>query len=256
MNILGHLYVASKTLNSLNPLIIAGSEIPDFVPFIPNSTFSFEEIHESGDKFLSFLKRNHPKEIALALSMMTHSVKFGVDSFNRDIDTWLIGNKEELKREYASKIVDCSGISFDTAIKSRMHNYLWTGIDIYLLKKDKRFIEEIKKFYKDINYSQISKLLATGFRKEESTVYKEVEYFFSSIDLSNLNTIKDYVKIWKAFSSGLPERDNVNISKTENFLEEIYEEFEDKWENILNDVLNYTKKKMSDYISLKKGIYG
>ncbi len=35
-----------------------GSYLPDIVPFVPNSVFEFEEIHEGGEKFLDFLDQH------------------------------------------------------------------------------------------------------------------------------------------------------------------------------------------------------
>ena len=54
MNVLGHPYVAYRVFGRLDEWIVAGSWLPDLVPFVPDSVFEFEEIHESGERFLKF----------------------------------------------------------------------------------------------------------------------------------------------------------------------------------------------------------
>lgn len=140
MNILGHNYIAFRVIGHLNELTIAGSEIPDLVPFVPDSVFTFEEIHESGDDLLRFLDATYPEKRDLAISMMCHSVKFGADAFNSDIDTWLIGDDDKLKKSLATKIADCASIPYEVAYHNRLHNYLWGGLDVYLMNLEKGFV--------------------------------------------------------------------------------------------------------------------
>ena len=94
MNILGHNYMAKLVLNKYNPNIAAGCHLPDLVPFLKGSTLSFEEIHESPEQVYVYHDKNDNSAIDLALGLMTHSVKFGADKFNRDIDIWLLETQE------------------------------------------------------------------------------------------------------------------------------------------------------------------
>jgi len=135
MNILGHAYVAVKALSGKKSLLITGSLLPETSPFILNNPFTWKEIHESGDKFLKFLDSHYPDKRDLALGIMAHSVKYGADKYNRDIEKWLLKDNLKLKRKLALRIVDCSSISLKVAEEARMHNYLWGGVDVFLLQK-------------------------------------------------------------------------------------------------------------------------
>ncbi len=70
INYFGHTWVAFQAIKRHDPYLLAGSHIPDLVPYVTNSVFTFDEIHESGDSLYQFLKENHPGCINLALGIL------------------------------------------------------------------------------------------------------------------------------------------------------------------------------------------
>lgn len=248
MNILGHAYVAFKVTGRLNKYLVAGSHVPDLVPFVPDSVFSFEEIHESGDKFLKFLEEKHPYARDLALGMMVHSVKYGADKFNRAIEEWLLADNEESRSELAREIVDCSGVNLEVARKGRIHNYLWAGIDFYLLKKQRQFVGDLAETHRLINREEIASLLAEGFRKEEKEVKRMVDYLLKPTRPELLTSLEGLVEIWKKFLAVLPEKDAVNETKTIWLFGKIYLLFENQWEKILLEVVTDVKKRLGSFL--------
>lgn len=251
MNILGHPFVAYKVIGKMDKYVAAGADINDMVPFVPNSTFTFKEIHESPEIFLKCLDKKHPEKRHLALAMMSHSVKFGADKFNRTIVEWLLGNNKELTNNFALKISDLSKITFKQGRKSRLHNYLWSGADIHILKNHPKFVEETIKAYEGVDLEEISELLAECFSKQKDLVLKDLKYLFSPLETEgyeNLKSVNGLVKLWKPIMAGLPEKDNVDEKKCFMLFNEIYKQFQSQWEKIIGKVVKDTKKRMEPYL--------
>lgn len=246
MNFLGHAYVAYKTTGRLNQYLLAGSYLPDLVPFVPHSVFGFEEMHEGGEKLLKFLKKNSFYAQDLAIGMISHSSKLGADKFNREIENWLL--EEKTKRKLALKIVGCSEVSFEVAFQWRVHNYLWAGIEIYLLRKNFQFVQKIADLYPEINNKKISLILSNCFQKEPKAVQRMVDYHFGAIDPIGLLSLNGLVKIWRKGMAGLPEKDNIDEIKTRQLFEEIYTSFENQWQGILEKVIDQTKINLENFL--------
>lgn len=180
--------------------------------------------------------------------MMAHSVKYGVDKFNREIDQWLLKMRPKLAGSLAKKIVGCSGVTFEVTQKGRMHNYLWTGIDLYLLDSERAFVKKLADVHKKIDREEIASLLAEGFGKKPREVKRMLTYFFASIKPEYLLSINGLVKIWKKALAGLPEKDQVDEKKTARLFEEIYGLFKNQWEGILHRVIEDVKLRMSPFL--------
>jgi len=133
MNLIGHPYIAGKLFKSLNWYHIAGSYLPDIVPFVTTTTFSFEEIHEGGEKLYRYLIDEDPTAIGLAQGMLAHGVTYGADKFSRSLENRFAGQRR--------KIVDLilaatPNLTRQQADQSRFHNFLWWGIDVLIMKNE------------------------------------------------------------------------------------------------------------------------
>ena len=225
------------------------SPAPDIFPFASTTVFSFEEIHEGGEAVLSFLKRNYPKKTDLAIGMISHSVKYGADKFNSEIEDWLLTEKPDLKKELVKKIVNCSLLDTETAGKARLHNYLWTGVDLYILKNEKLFMDKLLIAHSEIKIDEVSDVLAKTFSKDEEkvkkTVFSILEPFYPP---KTICSISGLVKIWKKAMAGLPEKDKIDEEKTIELFDEIYYHFENQWEEILNKVIKDVQLRMKKFI--------
>ena len=71
--------------------------------------------------------------------MLLHGAKYGADGFNHQIEDWLLKNNDSLRNQLAEEIVNCSSVTIEVARKWRMHNYLWCGFDLYILKFQSNF---------------------------------------------------------------------------------------------------------------------
>jgi len=233
--------LACKVVGRIDWRLIAGSHLPDLVPFVPGSVFSFEEIHESGDRFLKFLDKNYPEKRDLALGMMTHSVKFGADRFNREIEQWLLGNDERARGELVKKITACSGVV-------RIHNYLWAGLDVYLLKKHFQTVKKIAKVHSEIDQKEIADLLVAWSGKDRSEVKRMIDYFFTPLRPPLFTSLPGLVEIWKGALAGLPEKDEVDEEKTILLFEEIYKDYQGEWGAILEKVTNKVKENLAVFV--------
>lgn len=247
MNVLGHPYVAWKVVGRLNKYLVAGSHLPDLVPFVPNSIFSFEEIHESPEKVLRFLEKKYPYARDLALGMMTHSVKFGADKFSREIEEWLLADNTNLRNELLQDILDSTGVGLETA-KKLLHNYLWCGVDVHLLKAKLELVRDLAETHQLIDLEETSRILSECFKKDEKEVRRMVDYFFLPLKPGQLVSVKGLVEIWKKHAAGLKEKIVVDEEKTLQLAEKIYALFEDRWEGILEKVVIGTKKNLKPFI--------
>ncbi len=246
MNYEGHSWVALKTTNRQDSLLIAGSHLPDLVPFVPNSVFTFEQIHESGDLLLDFLRKAHPDKISLALGIISHSVKFGADKFNPEIEK-LLKLDERSAEELAHLISEASVVSYETARGARMHNFLWTGIELYL-SKNKPFVHDLEQLNQGINYQEVTQLLSEFFHLDESLVYQEIESFLRK----TARAAKDQFELaaqWRDVADGLLEKDNVDINKAAALIVYIYDKFANQWEGLLNQVTAAVKRNMAQFLN-------
>lgn len=248
MNLLGHEYVAASVIGHNSPWLVAGSELPDLVPFVPQSVFSFSEIHEGLAALLPFVRKEAPFAEDLILGALAHSVAYGADAFNSQIAEWLLGSNDALRQELARDIVNCSGVSYEVALKNRLHNYLWIGIDLYLLKNKPAFIKEFRANFSQIDFPRVISLLAKGFQKDESEVGQAVNYYFSHITLERLTSFAGFVAIWQEVMAGLSEKDVIDVEKTKVLFEKIYTLFENEWGTILERVIADVRSRMAPFL--------
>src|SRR3989344_1255244 len=249
MNTLGHTYIAFKVVGKLNELVIIGSHINDLVPFIPDSIFSWEEIHESPEKVYSFVKEKYPEMLDFPVAMMTHSVKYGADYYNRSIVTWLLKNNKEMENRLVKMIIDCSGISEKAAKEYRLHNYLWVGIELYLLNKHNDFVKDVEKYDLIPSIDKISKMLSECFHKNYNDVFKDVRYATETLNEFKIYTLDGLLDLWKKTMAGLPEKNVIDKEKTRKVFEFIYEAFGNRWEETLNIVETEVKNKVKVFLN-------
>jgi hypothetical protein len=248
MNLIGHNYIAKEVLSRYNPLIAAGVHLPDLVPFVSTSAFSFDEIHENPDQVYKYLLNGDIKYLDLSLGMMSHSVKYGADKFNGEIDKWLLSSNEELKNEIAEKIVSASSINIEIAKGPRMHNYLWCGLDFYLIDKYPEFINEIKKNYNQANIEKISEILSQAYDKDINKVKDNIEKHIKLVNKYNISSKTEFVKFWRDFASELPQKDNIDVDKALSCIQFIEDTFKDKWQGVIDAVVKDIRLRMREYI--------
>jgi hypothetical protein len=248
MNLIGHNYVAYRVLDRLNSYTAYGSHLPDLVPFTPGSVLSYTEIHEGTRKLHRYIKRKYPEKRDLALAMMAHSVEFGADQYNRKIREWLIGENDNIEIDIARHISDCSHISLSVAKGPRLHNYLWCGIDYYLIKKEKEFVRNLYNIYKTSNINEVAELLGEFYEKDKNEILKNLKYHFSPVTNNDITTEKGFVNFWKFFLSGLPEKDKVDVEKTDKLINFIYDTFYNEWQEIIEKTIKNVHRNMRRYL--------
>ena len=245
MNLIGHNYIAYKVLGHVSPETILGSHIPDLVPFLPSSTFSFHEIHENHVDFLEFTKSNYPNMVDLPLSMMCHSVEYGADGSSKHIADWLLEGDEKQKQVLANKIVEVSRVSFEMAIGPRLHNYLWCGIDLYLIKNNpKNVTTKLAKKFMEIDYKKAAETLSAFYNKDQKAVEKNLTDHFSMINPKSFTTVEGFVESMKILLASLNQGDKFDDEKGPELLEHIYKTYENQWETVLQRVVSDVKNKI------------
>lgn len=233
MNFLSHPYVAFKVAGRISPDLVAGSLLNDLAFFVPKPAFSFAEIHEGGEKLLSFLKVNgYPPD--LAIGVLTHSVKYGADFFSRKLES----EYENYRDEITAKILKVSpNISQEIASKSRFHNFLWWGVDVQILKHYPAFAIKVRDCLREVDLERLNKILADCFQKDPANVRKNLSFFYNPLKKNNFRTVSNLVKIWQAAASGLPEKDEVDVKTGVKLFEECGLMVKDKWRNLLTQAI-------------------
>lgn len=251
MNLLGHTYIAFKVIGKIDEYVAAGAHVNDINPFVPDCVFEYEEIHEGGPQLLKFLDEKYPERRGLALASMTHSYKYGADGFNKEIVKRLLNDNGEFAARLANKISEFSGIQLELAKGGRVHNYLWCGLDLYIMKTFPDVAADMSKSFQKVGIKETADILAECFSKNENDVERDLCILFDPIkklgDKCFLTTV-GFTEFWAVFLAGLPEKDKVNVTNTVGLLEEIYEEHSDKWQGILDDVVGKVESNMKPYI--------
>lgn len=230
MNVIGHPYVAAKVVGRLTEDLVSGSYLPDIVPFVPNSVFEFEELREGGRKFLKFLDRHHPERRDLASGTLCHSE---ADKFSRNIEERFEDKREGL----AKRIAEASNISLDIASRFRFHNFLWWGVDVQLLRHQREFVEDLAEKVSNLDVSTTAALLAECFDKDVSAVSRDVSFILKFLTPERLFSVRGLVEIWKNMAASLPEKDQIDIEKTEKLFNDCADLVENFWEEIVEEVI-------------------
>jgi hypothetical protein len=224
--------------------------VPDFVPFLPSSIFSFDEIHENQENFLKFVETNYQNVVDLPLSMLGHSVKYGADEYNREIDTWLLANNKSLAHELSEMIAKASGITYEIAKGPRLHNYLWCGVDLYLIKNNPEdIVTKLIDSLNGIDYKNSAKILGEFYNKDIKEVEANLKEHFKPIKPETFQNTKDFTIFWSKFLSLLKEGDDLDINEGAKLLEFIYKTFEDDWESIISRMEQKVKRKMRPFLN-------
>lgn len=238
--------MATEAVKGDRQLLILGSLLPESFPFIKKNPFGLEEIHEGGERFLEFLDRRYPKSRDLALGILSHSKKFGADKWSERIED-LAGDSRE---DFLNGITQVSRWSNLMFAKYRLHNFLWWGLDIWILRKKPDFVNEVKLVLKEVNIDETSKLLTECFGRDYVQVKKAVATLFKKIyQWQDLTTVNGLAHIWQRQAAGLPEKDKVDPLKTAVLFEEIYFSFQNNWEGILERVITGVKKNLGSFVS-------
>jgi hypothetical protein len=237
MNTIGHPFVTFKAVGRFNPYLAAGSILPDLVPFVVHEKELFRLLHEGGENFLAYLRSTEPTAGDLALGMLAHGVTYGADRFNRDIEQWLLGENNQRAKSIARQIMDCSKVSYQVARRSRLHNYLWAGLDLYLLDHEPDFISRLRQTLSEVTTKHTALLLADYLHRSRSEVNDWVGQFFAAFSPEAVTSRQGLVTIWQKEMAGLPEKDRINKRKTLNLFDDIAAEFADRWPAILDRVI-------------------
>jgi len=238
MNILGHAYIATQAVSGNRELLIIGSLLPETVPFIANNPFAYDEIHEGGERLFEFLSKKYPQKQDLALGMITHSCKSGADGWNKKIEKYIGEQKGKLLKE----IAEASRVNLRAA-GSRLHNFLWWGMDFLILQNYPKFVKEIDQTLIGVDVEEIARLLSECFKKDSKEVLKIFKILFEKIyKVKDLSSVAGLARTWARQAAGLPEKDKVDVKKVTKLVEKTAILLKKDFSYILNLIIEETKK--------------
>lgn len=140
-----------------------------------------------------------------------------------------------LQRErLLGQIADCSGVDLKTA-EARLHNFLWLGVDCWILREYPEFVGEVQGAIKKVDIDGLSALLAEVFGKEQIAVEMVIKTLFEEIYRpEDLISVEGLARTWARQAVGLPERDKVDVQKTAEVIEECAILLENEWRKIVS----------------------
>lgn len=243
MKLIGHAWIAINARPQGNQkLLMFGSIIPEVMYYVSDSPFSFEEIHEGGDRLYEYLRLNNLELSDLGLGMLSHSVKAGADRFNMDDNLEILGFKASdiiILRKQLSGVL---GIDYPTT-KARVHNILELAVELRIIREHPAFIKKLTSTIadKEINRKAID-ALAACFNKSPNKVKKSVneliekakpDYFVGADGLANL---------WHEFIRDIdPAPDHHALVK---LLENLSSQFGTKDSLFINECIVWTKSNL------------
>lgn len=243
MNILGHCWIAVNSIAGRRDLLIIGSLLPESFPFISGNPFGVGEIHEGGEVFLKYLEQKCPKLKDLAIGMMSHSVKFGADGWNKSVEKFAASSRQGLLEE----IAEASGIDLRIA-EYRLHNFLWWGIDAWILRQYPDFVKEVKLAIETIDLKEVSSLLSGAFSKDRRAVTETLTTLFKKIYRpDDLDSVEGLTKIWSRQAAGLPEKDRIQVDKVTTIIQECATLLGDDWQNLVDLVTKETRNNLFQF---------
>ncbi len=242
MNILGHPLVTTEVCGRMSPDLVLGSYLPDIVPFVPNTVFEFEEIHEGGLEFLKYLEKHAPERRDVALGMLCHSAQYGADKHSRVLEERF----EEHRDSLGKRIADASNISLEVAKKARFHNYLWWGFDVQILRNRENFCGRLVYHLSNIFETEPAHQLAKCFGKEISLAWRDVNYILKPMTPDRFWSVRGLVEIWRDSAAGLPENDDIDIKKTIGIFKDCANLVENCWEDVLQEVIETVRSSLED----------
>lgn len=242
MNILGHPLVTTEVCGRMNPDLVLGSYLPDIVPFVPNTVFEFEEIHEGGLEFLKYLEEHAPERRDIALGMLCHSAQHGADKYSRMLENQF----EEHRDELGEKIAVASNISLEMAKKARFHNYLWWGFDVQILRNWEQFCGRLVYHISNIQEVEPAHQLAKCFGKNIALSWRDVNYILEPMTADRFWSVQGLAELWRDIAAGLPEKDEVDVKKTMKIFENCADLVEDRWENVLDEVVESVRTSLEE----------
>ncbi len=189
-------------------------------------------------------RTHHPEKRDLALGLLSHGVEYGADKFIKQLEGFVSGERKALLK----KISQANSISLKFA-EYRVHNFLGLGVDWLLIRNEPELVREVQQALRKINVEKVSHLLAKGFEKDEAKVGVMVETLFKEIyQPEDLASVKGLARIWARQAAGLPEKDQVDIQKAAEIIEECANLLKEKWEDYLANLVNSVKSNLKLFV--------
>lgn len=243
MKLLGHVYVATQSFPENNQHLLAfGALTPETVFYTDNPILSFDQVHEGGLEIYKFCMKYNPAFSDLGLGIMTHSVKYGADSYNSLESIKPLGFTDK----DIPRIADALGVSTVTA-NARAHNLYDLVLDYHINSKYPA-VSKIVEQTKTLDKHAVASVLSKSFSVPEDKVYNNLLNLWDKYDLNLMTSFEGLAIFWKSLSSNLKEKDPVNIAKTAALLSEFYSKAESSADIFIENVINSTRFRVKQAI--------
>lgn len=239
MKLYGHAYVATQVLPESNQeLITLGSLLPEVVFYTTNPALTFEQIHEGGLEIYKFCESDYSDFADLAIGIMTHSVRYGADSYNSIEALRAVGYEEE----DIPMISHALGVTLEIA-KIGAHNMYDLSLDWFILRNHPE-IGSLVRRVKEMDKQPIAQLLAECFEVDQRKVLENLLQLFDKYDLTLTTSFEGLARLWQSLAQDLKERDPVNIEATAFLLNYFYVKAKATAQPFLDEVVLTTRNQL------------
>jgi len=242
---LSHIHVSTEITKRKSPLLVFGSVLPD-ISWTSDSEIARDQIHYAPKEFYSFVKKNKPEMLELALGVRLHSnIDKGADYYSDDHAegfAYLEGKKIN------GKVAKLLGIEPNEKSLVLSHNFIEAGVDLNLFDDMPELFELYKKSMNDLDIKGISSLLADYLNKETDVIEKEVNKFIGFIGPVAYES-KD--SLGERISLLIKGRLKIDVEANEVFeiLAEAKEMTKDSYEGYLNKAIENMKEDFKEVIA-------
>ena len=222
-----HVYFASKLFKSKDHLLIIGSFLPDIAV---TGIIGWEGgLHGNKEtsKFFNFIQKNYPTYINLFKGVLAHNIldEYTHYSYKKGFGYAYQDNEDLVKlvkKYYSLNEKEASVTS---------HNYIETGVDILLLNKNTNISEKINRVVEQVDKKELSILLSTYFKIDQSKFYEAIFQFFDLFTKYDLTETGSWSNLWRDLEAMLSlkiideKKRNQLINMSIDIVESTYEDF-------------------------------
>lgn len=151
-----HAYIATKVIDSYNPLLLLGAILPDYI--WNNRTIRYQRnIHYDPFGFYTFIKNDYKTLLPFAKGVLLHSdISHGLDWYSDDNDigyAMILGKQLISEIQKAFKLDSIKAADFS-------HNFIESALDLTLAEKNPKLTQKLSKIRPTVFSYKVDEILS------------------------------------------------------------------------------------------------
>lgn len=240
MGPLVHCFAAEKVLGSDDSLVLLGAILPDLGWM--DKELNCPKLHEGGLELKAYLEKKNPKFLPLALGMLTHGVKYGLDKYS-DID-WQGKGKgwAHLLAPHLYQEVTQACLVDPKTGRQLAHNFIEWAVEYWLDKKHPDLKNNLGQAFRDKEaVGKTAEYLADCFGVDQRKIKGSLQKLGKLYNPQNFSSLKGVVNIGDGICQMILGH-KIDRAKAEAALRKATEIVKDEWEGFLKAAIFEIRK--------------